>query len=88
MHTTTEITAHPGFHNIIISVFYNAFPSCKTTLFRNYNWIIYNKDVTFKRKLLRVNQCYPSISIDNDKVSTYYTNVNIRDQKDGISYGK
>ncbi len=27
-------------------------------------------------------------SIDNDKVSTYDTNVNIRDQKDGISYGK
>ncbi len=27
-------------------------------------------------------------SIDNDKVSTYDTNINIRDQKDGISYGK
>jgi len=31
---------------------------------------------------------FTGISIDNNKVSTYDTNVNIRDQKDGISYGK
>ena len=28
------------------------------------------------------------IEIDNYKISTYDTNVNIREQKDGISYGK